>query len=114
MSGKNDVIDPGIVEGYGSWSLGPHNRQRHRDSSLPPFGLQDFLDAAQDEGPRRAPFARRPRLQSTVHAVGNLNGRPHVTIVPDLWRTGWMCPNGSTGALLAPATIVKRLVLGIV
>src|SRR5882672_7650610 len=63
MSGKNDVIDPGIVEGDGAGSLGPHNRQRDRDSPLPPFGLQDFLDAAQDEGSRRAPFARRPRLQ---------------------------------------------------
>src|SRR5882672_12569172 len=52
MSGKNEVIDPGIVEGDGSWSLGPHDGQRDWNAPLPPFGLQDFLDAAQDEGPR--------------------------------------------------------------
>src|SRR5436190_15373484 len=75
MSGKSDVIDPGVVEGHRSWSLGPHNRQRDRDSPLSPFGLQDLLDAAQDERPRRTPFARRPRLQLTIHAVGDVNGR---------------------------------------
>src|SRR5262245_45119205 len=60
MSGKSEIVDPGIVDRYGAWPLRRHDRQRDRDQRLPPFGLQDFLDTAQDESPRRTPFARCP------------------------------------------------------
>src|ERR1700687_744386 len=60
MSGKSDVVDCGIVDSHSGWCVGPHDREGDRDSPLSPFDLQDFLDAAQDESHRRAPFARGP------------------------------------------------------
>ena len=32
--GESDVVDPGIVEGDGASSLGPHDGQRNRDARL--------------------------------------------------------------------------------
>src|SRR4029450_7169471 len=86
MSGKSDVVDGGIVEGHCARALGPDNRQRHGDARLPTFGLQDLLDATQDERPRRTALTRRPSLQLAVHSVRDIDSRAHEAIVPYLWR----------------------------
>src|SRR5688572_19909746 len=85
MSGKSDVVDGGIVEGYGARALRPHDRKRHGRARLLSLGLQHLLDALQDEGARRAAFAGGPRLQAAVHRVGNIDRRTHAVIVPYLW-----------------------------
>src|SRR5262245_47185163 len=86
MSGKSDVVDRGIVESYGARTLRSNDRQRHERSGLAAFALQNVLHATQNERPRRAALACRPRLQLTVHAVGNVDSRAHEPIVPYLWR----------------------------
>src|SRR5215471_9998236 len=86
MSGKSDVVDGGIVESHGARAPGADDRKRDLGSRLPAVRLQHLFDAFQDERPSRAALTRRPRLELTVDAVGDIDSRAHQLIVPYLWR----------------------------